>query len=706
MKTLITLIAVLVGLQTVAQNIPPQAINFQGVAIDKTGIPVPGMDELGNPIQNSGIKVRFSILEGTATGTLVYREFHNTTTDEFGRFNVEIGRGSSQEGLFESIQWGNNRHFLKVEVDLDDSGTNFILASVQEFLSVPYALYAKASGLSENDLDTDPNNEIQTLTLSGNLLEISGGNSVNLPANTDNQTLSISGTTLTISGGNSITIPDNQTLTLTGNSLSISNGNTVNLPSDSDNQTLSLSGSILGISNGNNITLPTLLDNDTANELQTLSIINGSLSISNGNTVTLPPDSDNQTLTLSGNTLNILNGNSIALPTSLDNDSTNELQTLSLNNDTLSISNGNNIVIPVNTDNQTLSLNGSNLSISGGNTISLPQSTDSQTLSISGTQLSISNGNNINLPISIDNDTTNEIQTLSFNNGVISISKGNNVTLPTSLDNDPTNELQTISINGSVVSLSNNGGSIVLPTDQVNDADADPINEIQVLSYANDTLRLSKNGGKVYYPQSKSFNYGSGSGGSYDALPSSQSSFVIPNNVTEIQLVVWGSNGGDSGCNCAGLNWSCWCGFCSLGTQGRGGEGLDVAFRLKVNPGDTVKFSIGSNGVLGQNTTQRVQTSIGGNGDTIKISINNLLLLTSVGGKGGISGSSPNNGTAPGCGSTGQQGTVYFFSNNIPYNAIQFNLSSLNPYGLIDFQSSTSLSYRGVTRSNSVLLLY
>lgn len=248
MKKLITLIAVLIGLQSVAQNIPPQAINFQGVAIDKNGIPVPGMDELGNPIQNSAIRVRFSILTGTATGTISYQEEHLTTTDEFGRFNLEIGRGTATNGVFSAINWGGDKHFLQVEVDLSALGTNYTLASVQEFLSVPYALYAKTAG-STGDGDTDPTNEIQTLSLAGNLLEISMGNSVTLPPNTDSQTLSIVGGTLTISGGNSVIIPDAQTLSLNGTALSISNGNSV--------------------------TLPTSLDNDSTNELQDL-VLNGS----------------------------------------------------------------------------------------------------------------------------------------------------------------------------------------------------------------------------------------------------------------------------------------------------------------------------------------------------------------------------------------------------------------------------------------------
>lgn len=80
---------------------------------------------------------------------------------------------------------------------------------------------------------------MQTMSLSGHTLSISGGNSVTLPDNdTDAQTLSLSGTTLSISNGNSVTLPasggtDSQTLSISGNTLSISNGNSVTLPSGS-----------------------------------------------------------------------------------------------------------------------------------------------------------------------------------------------------------------------------------------------------------------------------------------------------------------------------------------------------------------------------------------------------------------------------------------------------------------------------------------
>ena len=71
-----------------------------------------------------------------------------------------------------------------------------------------------------------------------------------LTSETDSQTLSISGQTLSISGGNSITLPDSdaQTLSVSGTSLSISNGNSVTVPTGS--WTLASSSS----DNGNAIT--------------------------------------------------------------------------------------------------------------------------------------------------------------------------------------------------------------------------------------------------------------------------------------------------------------------------------------------------------------------------------------------------------------------------------------------------------------------
>ena len=85
-----------------------------------------------------------------------------------------------------------------------------------------------------------------------------------LTSETDSQTLSISGQTLSISGGNSVTLPDSdaQTLSVSGTSLSISNGNSVTVPTGSwtlasataDNGNAILNGQKVIITGGTGIT--------------------------------------------------------------------------------------------------------------------------------------------------------------------------------------------------------------------------------------------------------------------------------------------------------------------------------------------------------------------------------------------------------------------------------------------------------------------
>jgi hypothetical protein len=102
-----------------------------------------------------------------------------------------------------------------------------------------------------------------------------------------------------------------QTLTLSGQTLSISGGNSVTLPDqDTDAQQLSISGNVVSLTNGGSVTLPTT----AAPVPQTLSISGNTVSLSGGGGSVLVPDNDAQTLSLSGNTLSIAGGNSVTLP--------------------------------------------------------------------------------------------------------------------------------------------------------------------------------------------------------------------------------------------------------------------------------------------------------------------------------------------------------------------------------------------------------
>jgi len=60
---------------------PPKALNYQAVARKQDG----------SILSNQSVGVRFSVLDGSATGIVVYQETHQTTTNTFGLFTLAIG---------------------------------------------------------------------------------------------------------------------------------------------------------------------------------------------------------------------------------------------------------------------------------------------------------------------------------------------------------------------------------------------------------------------------------------------------------------------------------------------------------------------------------------------------------------------------------------------------------------------------------------
>jgi hypothetical protein len=113
----------------------PQAVDYQGIA----------RDPLGNPLQNQALGLELTIHQGSATGTIVYREDHFPTTNQFGLYSVQLGMGAAVTGTFSAINWANGPYYLAVGMDIT-GGTNFTAAGTSQLLSVPYALYAQTSG--------------------------------------------------------------------------------------------------------------------------------------------------------------------------------------------------------------------------------------------------------------------------------------------------------------------------------------------------------------------------------------------------------------------------------------------------------------------------------------------------------------------------------------------------------------------------------
>lgn len=181
MKRIITTTLFLFGILTSwAQS--PQQMTFQAVIRDAS-------DQL---VSNAAIGMQISILQTSATGVAVYIERHTPTTNNNGLATLAIGTGTVVAGSFSAIDWSMGPYFLKTETD-PNGGTAYTISGTTQFLSVPYALYAETAGSTAVDLvddaDADPTNELQNLSLSGQNLSISGGNTVTLPqsGNTLNQ---------------------------------------------------------------------------------------------------------------------------------------------------------------------------------------------------------------------------------------------------------------------------------------------------------------------------------------------------------------------------------------------------------------------------------------------------------------------------------------------------------------------------------------
>ncbi|QZE13052.1 hypothetical protein K4L44_10670 [Halosquirtibacter laminarini] len=172
----------------------PEAINYQAVIRN-------GKGELH---VNKEVGMKVSILKSSVEGATIYTETHNIISNKNGLVSIQIGTGSTSDP-FSNIDWAEGVFFIKVETDIT-GGSDYTLVGVSQLLSVPYALHAKTaesiSGtLNESDplfsdwdksdgiviqasqiidqeniavkeKDGDVTNEIQDLSLEGDILKI------------------------------------------------------------------------------------------------------------------------------------------------------------------------------------------------------------------------------------------------------------------------------------------------------------------------------------------------------------------------------------------------------------------------------------------------------------------------------------------------------------------------------------------------------
>ena len=132
MKTIYTCVFLLIAVTVHAQT--PQSMTYQAVV----------RNALNALVQEGNVGVRISILQGTASGTVVYQESHLSATNINGLLTLEIGMGSPLVGSFAAINWENGPYFIQSEIDTT-GGSNYSITTTSQLLAVPYALHAKTS---------------------------------------------------------------------------------------------------------------------------------------------------------------------------------------------------------------------------------------------------------------------------------------------------------------------------------------------------------------------------------------------------------------------------------------------------------------------------------------------------------------------------------------------------------------------------------
>lgn len=113
----------------------PEGFNYQAV-IKNSG---------GQAVANQSVSLRFTIRDGSASGTIVYRETQTKTTSAAGLVSAVVGSGTLVNGAYPSTSvFAGTKLFFQVEVD-PAGGSSYTDLGATQIVSVPFANYANGA---------------------------------------------------------------------------------------------------------------------------------------------------------------------------------------------------------------------------------------------------------------------------------------------------------------------------------------------------------------------------------------------------------------------------------------------------------------------------------------------------------------------------------------------------------------------------------
>ncbi len=161
LKTKALIILTLIAISFSAYAQAPNLLNYQGVA----------RNSVGNPLPNQAMNLRLSVHNLSAVGAVVYTETRVIKTNLGGLFSVQIGSAgaTSTTGTIGGVNWLSGDKYLQVEIDPASNNSYLSLGTVQ-LVSVPYAFNAVTAG---NALTVTTNaNLTGAVTSTGNLTSL------------------------------------------------------------------------------------------------------------------------------------------------------------------------------------------------------------------------------------------------------------------------------------------------------------------------------------------------------------------------------------------------------------------------------------------------------------------------------------------------------------------------------------------------------